>query len=104
MLFGGSDEGPQGSRWLIHGPLPHVKWVEKRKVFFGSLERVLLVLTLLESGSGKEACFGGKYCCYGGPRWGIYGPLPWVRWVERRKGAFGSSERELLVLNPLESS
>ena len=45
MLFGGSDEGPQGSRWPIHGPSPHVRWVEKRKGPFGSLERVLLVLT-----------------------------------------------------------
>ena len=67
MLFGGSDEGPQGSRWLIHGPLPHVKWVEKRKGPFGSLERVLLVLTLLESGSGKQARFRGKFCCLGAP-------------------------------------
>ena len=45
MLFGGSDGGPQGPRWPIHGPLPHVRWVEKRKGPFGSLERVLLVLT-----------------------------------------------------------
>ena len=27
------------------------------------------------------------------------GPLPWVRWFERRRGAFGSFKRVLLVLN-----
>ena len=47
--FRGSDGGPQGPRWLIHGPLPRVRWVERRKGAFGSLERVLMVLTLLES-------------------------------------------------------
>ena len=62
MLFGGSNGGPQGPRWLIHGPSPHVKLVERRKGTFGSLERVLLVLTFLESGLEKRARFGGKYC------------------------------------------
>ena len=50
MLFESSDGGPQEPRWSIHGPLPWVRWVEKRKGAFGSFERVLLFLTLLESG------------------------------------------------------
>ena len=33
----------------VYGPSPCVKWVERRKVAFGSLERILLVLILLES-------------------------------------------------------
>ena len=47
--------------------------------------------------------FGGSDGCPQGPRWPIHGPLPWARWVERRKGAFGSFERELLVLTLSES-
>ena len=49
-LFGGSDGDPQGPRWLMHGPLPWVGWGERRKAAFGSFQRVLLVLPLLESG------------------------------------------------------
>ena len=49
IVFGGSNGGPQGPRWPIHGPMPRVSWVEKRKGAFGSFERVLLVLTLLKS-------------------------------------------------------
>ena len=30
-----------------------------------NIERVLLILTLLISGSGKHACFRGKYCYLG---------------------------------------
>ena len=44
-MFGGSNGGPQGRRWPIHGPLPQVRWVEKRKGAFGSFKRVLLVVT-----------------------------------------------------------
>ena len=50
LLFGASNGGPQGPRLPIHGPLPRVRWVERRKGAFGSFERVLMVLTLLESG------------------------------------------------------
>ena len=32
-----------------------------------NIERVLLILTLLISGSGKPACFRGKYCYLGTP-------------------------------------
>ena len=67
MLFGGSNGGPQGPRWPIHGPSTCVRWVERRKVAFGSLERILLVLILLESSYGKRAGFGGKYCCLVAP-------------------------------------
>ena len=35
MWFGGSVGGPQGPSWLIHGPWPLVRWVEKRKRFIG---------------------------------------------------------------------
>ena len=64
-MFGGSDGVPQGPRWPIHGPLPQVRWGERRKGAFGSFKRVLLVLTLLESGQGQWARFGGKYCYLG---------------------------------------
>ena len=67
MLFGGSDGGPQEPTWQIHGPLPWGRWVERRKGAFSDFERVLLVLTLLESSYGKWDCFGGKYCCFGAP-------------------------------------
>ena len=50
MLFGGSNGVPQGPRWPIHGPMPRSRWVERRKGTFGRFKRVLLVLTLLESG------------------------------------------------------
>ena len=50
MLFGGSNGGPQGPRWPIHGPMPRVRWVERRKGAFGSFERELLVLPFSESG------------------------------------------------------
>ena len=43
-MFGGSNEGPQGTRWPIHGPSLLVRWVERRKGAFGSFERVLVVL------------------------------------------------------------
>ena len=36
--------------WPIASNLPQVGWDERRKGAFGSFERVLLVLTLLESG------------------------------------------------------
>ena len=36
-----------------------------------------------------------------GPSWPIHGPLPQARGGERRKGAFGSFERVLLVLTLL---
>ena len=39
----------QGPRWPTHCPLPQVRWVERRKGAFGSFQRVLLVLTLLET-------------------------------------------------------
>ena len=65
MLFGGSNGGPQGPIWRIHGPSPWVRWGEGRKGAFGSFKRVLLVLTLLESGQGQWARFGGKYCYLG---------------------------------------
>ena len=42
--------------------------------------------------------FGGSDGGPQEPRWQIHGPLPWGRWVERRKGAFGSFERILLVV------
>ena len=38
-----------------------------------NIERVLLILTLLISGSGKRACFRGKYCYLGAPI-----GTPWV--------------------------
>ena len=65
MLLGGSNRGPQGTSGRIHGPLPQVRWDVGRKGAFGSFERVLLVLTLLESGLGQQAHFGGKYCYLG---------------------------------------
>ena len=99
IVVWGFNGGPQGPRWPIHGPMPWVRWVERRKGAFCSFERVLLVHTLLKSGYGKRAHFGGKYCCLG-----VYGPMPRVRWVERNKGAFGSFVRVLLVLTLLESS
>ena len=38
-----------------------------------------------------------------GPRWIRHSLMPQVRWVERRKGAFGSFEKVLLVLSLLRS-
>ena len=38
---------------------------------------------------------------FGGSDWGPQGPLPWVRWGWRRKGAFGSFKKVLLVLTLL---
>ena len=67
MLFGGSNWEPKGPRWLIDGPMPWVRWVERRKGAFGSFKRVLLVLALLEAAKDNGACFGGKYCCLGAP-------------------------------------
>ena len=108
-MLGGSNGGPQGTSGRIHGPLPQVRWDVGRKGAFGSFERVLLVLTLLESGLGQRAHFSGKYC-YLGALMGV----PRVpdgrcidpchgRWGERRKAAFGSFQRVLLVLTLLES-
>ena len=45
--------------------------------------------------------FGGSDGGPQEPRWPIHGPLAWVRWVERRKGAFGDFERVLLILTLL---
>ena len=42
---------------------------------------------------GKILLFWGSNGGPQGPIWPIRGPLSWVRWVERRKGAFGSFER-----------
>ena len=50
MLFGGFNWDPKGPRWPIDGPMPRVRWVERRKGAFGSFERELLVLPLSESG------------------------------------------------------
>ena len=55
-MLGGSNGGPQGLRWTIHGPLPWLWWVERRKGAFGSFERVLLVLNLLGE-KGKNCQF-----------------------------------------------
>ena len=38
--------------------------------------------------------FGGSDGGPQGPRLPLHGPSPWVRWVERSKGAFGSLKRE----------
>ena len=65
MLIGGSDEGPTGQSWLIHGPLPGVRWAEEKNGSFGCFERELLVFPLSESGQGKWACSVGKYCRLG---------------------------------------
>ena len=40
---------------------------EKKNAFYGNIERVLLILTLLGSGSEKRARFRGKYCYLGAP-------------------------------------
>ena len=39
--------------------------VEKKNASDDNIERVLLILTLLISGSGKHAHFRGKYCYFG---------------------------------------
>ena len=49
LVVGGPGFSLQGPG-LIHGPSMQVRWVERRKDASGSFERVLLVLTLLESG------------------------------------------------------
>ena len=41
--------------------------LRKKNASYGSIERVLLIFTLLKSGSGKCARFGGKYCYLGAP-------------------------------------
>ena len=48
--MGGSDKGLQGPRWPIYGPMPQVMRVERRNGAIGSVKRVSLVLTLLDSG------------------------------------------------------
>ena len=56
--------------------------------------------------SGVNIVVLGLQCGSQGPIWTIYGPIngpmPRVRWVERRKGAFGSFKRVFMVSNPLE--
>ena len=37
MLFGGPDEGQWGPRWLIYGPLPGVRWAEKKMIYLAVL-------------------------------------------------------------------
>ena len=46
--------------------LGQVGW-EKKNTSDDNIQRVLLTLTLLISGSGKHACFRGKYCYLGAP-------------------------------------
>ena len=41
--------------------------LRKENAWDDNIERVLLILTLLISGSGKGACFRGKYCYLGAP-------------------------------------
>ena len=38
MLFGGSDEGPRGPSWLIHGTLSGLRWVRIKKADLAVLE------------------------------------------------------------------
>ena len=90
MLFGGSNAGPQGSRWRKHGPMPRVRWVERRKGAFGSFERALLFHTLLK-GAKQTGLISGPRCLR-------HGPMPWGRWVETEKGAFGSFKRVLRII------
>ena len=47
IVVWGSDGGPQGPSWPIHGPWPWVRWVEKRKRFIW----VLLVFNY-----GRKGC------------------------------------------------
>ena len=46
---------------------PGLGWggLRKENGLDDNIERVLLILTLLISGSGKHACIGGKYCYLG---------------------------------------
>ena len=48
---------------------PGLGWggLRKENASDDNIERVLLILTLLISGSGKRACFRGKYCYLGAP-------------------------------------
>ena len=57
----GSPGSQMANTWLLLWS----RWVERRKGAFSSFKRVLLVYNLLESGYGKWARFGGKYCCLG---------------------------------------
>ena len=41
--------------------------LRKENASYDNIERVLLILTLLISGSRKRACFRGKYCYLGAP-------------------------------------
>ena len=84
--------------------------LRKTKDSFNNLERVLLVLTLSESGSRKEARFGGKYCGLGGLMGASKVPAgrymaPGHGWggFRKEKGSYGNLERVLLVFTLLES-
>ena len=48
---------------------PGLGWggLRKENASDDNIERVLLILTLLISGSGKSACFRGKYFYLGAP-------------------------------------
>ena len=59
MWFGGSDGGPQGPSWLIHGPWPWVRGVEKRKRFILQFEESITGLYPLGKQLRKTVFFRG---------------------------------------------
>ena len=59
MWFGGSDGGPQGPSWLIYGPWPWVRGVEKRKRFIWQFGESITGLFLLGKRLRKTVLFRG---------------------------------------------
>ena len=100
---------PMGAPWVPDGRYvaPGLGWggLRKKKASYDSIERVLLILTFLISGSGKRARFGGKYCYLGAPM-GVRGVpdgryvAPGLGWrgLRKKKGSYDSIERVLLIL------
>ena len=62
---------PIGTPWVPDGqyvaPGLGPGGLRKENTSDDNIQRVLLTLTLLISGSGKHACFRGKYCYLGAP-------------------------------------
>ena len=97
-----------GVPWVPDGRYvaPGLGWggLRKKNASYDSIERVLLILTLLISGSGKRACFGGK-CCYlralmgvpGVPDGQYVGPCQGWGGLRREKASYGDFERVILV-------
>ena len=72
LLFGGSDGGPQGPRWLVHGPMPGVRWFERRNGTFAVLRKYYWSLLSLKVAKENRLVLGVNIVVWG-LRWGYPG-------------------------------